>query len=202
MSFTEGFLIAVIVILVFCGSSGKWISRACGYSSSCTDCSSAESQAAPPTNSTTGSQHSMSCRCPKCLEEHITVENAEYFTPDAASAHANADHSQMCGDDDRFNFAVNDFGAPGIDFKDWVTAQAVDAQVIKNHSDFTKDRSAGGTQNMTGRTYAPRAEIETEQTDWIGLRRPEAVPIGNPTQVADINYNKFAKSPTFTWRSS
>ncbi len=109
---------------------------------------------------------------------------------------------EMCGDGDKFTYAVNEFGGAGMDFKDWVASQAVDSQVIKNHAEFVKDRLGNDSQNITGRTWAVPDDIEVDQVPWVGLRRPEAVPTCNPTQVPDTNYNWYLNQPKFTWSSS
>lgn len=98
------------------------------------------------------------------------------------------------------SYALNDYGAPGVDYKDWVAAQAIDSQVVKNHAEFVKDRIGADGQNITGRTHTPDT-LEGQETPWIGLRRPQAVAVCNPTQVADVDYNWYAKKPTFTWSS-
>ena len=108
----------------------------------------------------------------------------------------------MCGDDDKFSYAINEFGAPGLEYKDWVTSQSVDPQVLKNHAEFVKDRISDNPQNITGRTYSPDMHDSYDPIFWIGLRRPQAVPVCNPTQVPDTDYNLYETRPKFTWRSS
>jgi hypothetical protein len=108
----------------------------------------------------------------------------------------------MCGDDDKFSYAINEFGAPGLEFKDWVTSQSVDPQVLKNHAEFVRDRISDNPQNITGRTYSPDMHDSYDPIPWVGLRRPQAVPVCNPTQVPDVDYNLYESRPKFTWRSS
>lgn len=108
----------------------------------------------------------------------------------------------MCGDDDKFVYAMSDFGAPGRDFKDWVMSQSVDPQVLKNHAEFVKDRGMDNPQNITGRVYSPDSHDSYDPIPWQGLRRPQAVATCNPTQVPDVDYSLYDKRPTFTWRSS
>lgn len=126
-------------------------------------------------------------------------ENSEYFTECASNE---AQKSIDCGADDKFEYAVYEFGAPGMSYKDWVASQAVDPQVIANHAEFVKDRSAlaGGPQNLTGRTYSPDSH-QSDQIVWQGLRRPEAVATCNPDQVPDVDYSWYRTTPSFTWKS-
>lgn len=88
------------------------------------------------------------------------------------------------------------------DYSEWIASQAVDRQVIKNHSDFVKDRLTNDTQNTIGRTYSPDSHMSYDPTPWLGLRRPQAVKVDNPTQVVDVDYDLYSKKPTFTWTSS
>jgi len=143
------------------------------------------------------------CQCPKCSnpEQNATTENAEYFTACGAGA-GGLGNEISCGKDDSIAYAIDEFGAPGMEFKDWVTAQAVDPQVMNNHSEFVKDRIKGNPQNILGRTHSPDSHDSYDPIPWVGLRRPEAVKVCNPTQVSDVNYNLYETSPKFTWRSS
>lgn len=134
----------------------------------------------------------------KTPEKEAFEENTEYFgncTMDVTG------HANVCSDDG-YKYAFNDFGAPGADFKDWVASQAVDLQVIKNHAEYVSDRDATTTQNITGRTFSPDAHDSYDPIPWVGLRRPQAVPTCNPTQVPDVDYNLYEKDAKFTWKSS
>lgn len=138
---------------------------------------------------------------PNKLPEASAIEsNAEYFGNCAANA-SMKNAMNACTDDD-YKYAVDDFGAPGADFKDWVAAQSVDLQVVKNHAEYVADRESTTTQNITGRTYSPDAHDSYDPIPWVGLRRPQAVPTCNPTQVPDVNYDLYEKDPKFTWKSS
>ena len=143
------------------------------------------------------------CQCPKCSnpEKNSISENAEYFTgcSDSAAIKATCEGDQA--------FATNDYGTPGMDFKDWVSSQAVDPQVLKNHAEFVKDRLDVVGSNITGRTYDPGYRLgEMEGSDavpWIGIRgRPQNVKICNPTQLTDFNENSYTDKPKLTWSST
>ncbi len=121
-------------------------------------------------------------------------ENSAYY-----SGLSNDVCSQACdpcvGD---MSFAVNDFGAPGADFNDYLTSQGVDSSVIANHAEFIKDRQKFG--NVTGRTYSPDSHDSYDPTPWIGIRgRPQNVPYGNPDQVADVDRSLYADKQKLTW---
>jgi hypothetical protein len=143
-------------------------------------------------------------------EASAIKEQAEYFT---GSSTADSDSlSSTSG----FDYAQNNFGTAGGDFKDWVTAQAVDVEVLKNHANFVKDRTATTTQNLLGGTMnvSRKGEFDVDlQTNWIGLRRPQALPVTDPSaqdelgmsntsQVPDIDVASFSKGPKFTWKST
>lgn len=136
----------------------------------------------------------------KTPEKDSIVSNATYFGNCAADA--SMKHALNACTEDEYKYAIDDFGAPGADFKDWVTSQAVDLQVIKNHAEYVADREATTTQNITGKTFSPDSHDSYDPIPWIGLRRPQAVPTCNPTQVPDVNYDLYEKSAKFTWKSS
>ncbi len=148
--------------------------------------------------------HGGSCKCPKCSnpEKESLKENAEYFTQCQGEVETKHAMSCMCDGDDKFAYAVDEFGGPGMEFKDWVTSQSVDPQVIKNHAEFVQDRIGTNSQNVTGRTYSPDSHESYDPIPWVGLRRPQAVEVCNPTQVADVNYDLYDTKPKFTWSSS
>ena len=125
-------------------------------------------------------------------EQAATAENVEHFLQ-------SNDCSPCAGDD--YPYAVNEFGAPGMSYKDWVATQSVDAAVIKNHAEFVKDRVKTRGVNLIGATYSPDSHT-SDQVHWIGLRRPQAVRVDNPTQVPDMNLDWFDKKAKFTWDSS
>jgi hypothetical protein len=128
------------------------------------------------------------CGCPKCsnVEARAQKEAAEYFVDCADSAAAKYVPEDGCD----VAYAQNEYGAPGMDFKEWVASQSVDSQVIANHASFVKDRTKNG-ENIVGRTYSPDMHDSYNPTPWIGLRRPERVPICNPTQVPDIDISLY-----------
>jgi hypothetical protein len=126
-------------------------------------------------------------------EQEATKENVEHFSS------ARSECTPCAGDD--YPYAVNEFGAPGMSYKDWVATQSVDAAVIKNHAEFVKDRVKTKGANLIGATYSPDSHT-SDQVHWIGLRRPQAVRVDNPTQVPDMNLDWFDKKAKFSWDSS
>lgn len=149
-------------------------------------------------------EHGVGCQCSKCVnhEKDTLKENFEYFSECQDPTEVKQTLDGICDENDKFEYAIHEFGEPGMEFKDWVASQAVDAQVFKNHAEFVKDRFTDNNRLITGRTYSPDSHSSYDPIPWIGLRRPQAVPTCNPTQVPDLDYNLFESRPTFTWRSS
>ncbi len=196
----DGILLVVIIILtiiILRKKSGKTAESASTRSWDCVD-------------RQTGELTTVNMKTPKVVQNGdpraATIEsdthaaNAEYF---CGGSDTTASITPMCADDDTFQYAVDPFGAPDMEYKDWVTSQAVDSQVIKNHSEFVKDRFLGNPQNVTGRTYSPDYHDSYDPMPWIGIRgRPQAVAICNPTQMPDMDISMFAQGPKLTWNSA
>lgn len=140
-------------------------------------------------------------------EKRAQMENAEYFTECASNqAQMSVDllgNSCGCDPNGNFSYATNEFGAKGMTYKDWVTSQAVDPQVISNHAEFVRDRSQGGPQNITGKTYSPDSNSSYDPISWMGIRgRPQAVSVCSPDQVSDMDYDLFPKNQKVIWRTN
>jgi hypothetical protein len=137
----------------------------------------------------------------KTPEQAATAENTEHFSNcSGADQQMQQDLSNMCEGGD-YSYAVNEFGAPGMDYKDWVAAQSVDPAVVKNHAEFVSDRARLREGNLLGSTYSPDMHMSYDPISWGGLRRPQAVPVCNPTQVPDVDYNLYNTESTFSWKS-
>lgn len=104
-----------------------------------------------------------------------------------------------CPEAEQIDFAVNEYGAPGLDYNAWVSSQAVDDQVIKNHVDFVSNiRGLGPNGEFTGRSgYTPDSHDSYDPIKWIGLRRPEYVSMQNPTQVPDTDLSLYLRNRNF-----
>lgn len=131
-------------------------------------------------------------------------ENIEYF----ASCKDRVDPTKdldCTSDDTRASYAVNEFGAPGLDYSDFVKAQGVDPEVRKNHAEFINERIGGaGVQGAitTGRTYSPDSNDSYDPYPWIGIRgRPQAVPVCNPTQMPDTDFDLYPVKAKMSWNS-
>jgi len=142
--------------------------------------------------------HGHGCRCQSCNNpENVALgQNAEYFSSGMSSCDVK-EHAEG-------TFESNSFGGSGsdIDFKDYISGEAINEQTMRNHQEFVKDRIQNtGTQNITGRTYA-MGEIEADGgVPWMGLRRPQHVEVVNPTQATDFRAADYTDKPTFTWNS-
>lgn len=189
MTLTEGFLVVAIIILVLLMCKRQ---RDLGQSTrswSCID--------------NTGTFASVDVKQPVAApgpEAKMQSENMEYFANCQDPAEAKQAMGCMCDSSD-LTYAINEFGGPGMEYKDWVTSQSVDPQVIQNHASFVKDRIGDNSQNVTGRTYA-LGQLESDQITWQGIRgRPVAVDTCNPTQMPDVNYDWYAPKSRFNWTS-
>jgi hypothetical protein len=199
MSFTEALLIVIVIILTVIILRKRNLGPANEHTLDCIARGSGDMM-----------QLNMKydCKCPKCSNVEATAqkESLEYFT---GCDPADVKRGMGVGscDDGKFEYAVDDFGAPGMDYKDWVTSQAVDPAVLKNHSEFVKDRVDDTRGIVTGRTYDPgyrMGEMEgSDMVPWVGIRgRPQNVQICNPTQVPDYNDNSYSNGPKMTWKST
>ncbi len=200
MNITEGLLIVIIIILIVTVIMRDQRAKGATTTTREWDCIDRKTGDTTAVKMQYETQHGSGCKCPKCSspEANSLKENAEFMT---AGCDNDKELHNMCGEGD-FAYATNEFGAPGLSFVDWVASNSLDTAVLKNHGEFVKDRLGNNTQNITGRTYAIPDDIETDAVFWIGLRRPEAVPVCSPTQVSDVNYNWYGTKPKFTWSSS
>lgn len=190
MSLTEGLLIVIILVLTVL----VFTSRNRGHKSP-------RSRAWECVDNETGESTTVKMSYGNASPEvKSQLENAEYFTTCKSDADAKKALDCLCDPDGDFAYAVNEFGGPGMDYKDWVTAQSVDPAVIKNHAGFVKDQTKSNV-NITGRTYSPDSHDSYDPVPWQGLFRPQAVPVCNPTQVPDVDYDLYNKERKFAWKS-
>lgn len=110
-----------------------------------------------------------------------------------------SDSEVACSCDNSTGQYVNGYGADGMDYKAYAASQAIDGQVVRNHSEFIKNiRGLGPNGQFTGRTYSPDSNDSYDPIPWIGIRgRPQAVAVGNPTQEPDIDYNLYRGNRKF-----
>jgi hypothetical protein len=210
MNLTEGLLIVIIIVLIITiVMRGKAKGKTAQAESNtrqwdCVDKKTGDTTSVKMQYSGDVGEglHGVGCKCPKCSQAAAVNKGAaEMFVNCQGIGSQQALH-EMCGDDDKFTFAINEFGGPGMEYKDWVASAAVGPEVVKMHAEFVKDRLGSDSQNITGRTWAVPDDIEVDQVPWQGLRRPQAVAVCNPTQVPDTNYNWYQEGPRFTWKSS
>jgi hypothetical protein len=197
MSLTEGLLIVIVLILTVIVLSGQMRQQPVESKTKTWDCVNRD------TGDITSVKMSYSAAAKESPESNSLSENAEHFESCRNSAEDTARALDcMCDGDDKFEYAVNEFGAPGMEYKDWVASQAVDPTVIKNHAEFVADRQKLSGQNILGRTTSYDSH-SSDSIPWIGLRRPQAVPICNPTQIPDsVDIDWYDAKPKFNWNSS
>lgn len=203
MNLTEGLLVVIVIILVFVivarprasktSSTKTWdcVDRNTG------DITSVEMKYLKPDGACKAG-----CACPKCAtpEGNAQAETVEHF-----QGCMNGPKLLVDGDscDGTFDYAVNEYGAPGMSYRDWIGTQAVDPAVVKNHAEFVKDRVGNDwKQFQTGRTYALPDHESYQPTKWIGIRgRPTRVAVCNPTEVTDDATEFYPASQKVTWKS-
>lgn len=131
-------------------------------------------------------------------EGHHMAETLEHFSVCRDPNEIDKTLDCVCGDETTYSYSENDYGAPGVDYKMFVTSQAVDDQVVKNHKDFVV---ANHGQFATGRTWSPDSHDSYDPIPWVGLRRPEYVPVCNPTQVPDVDTNIYKGNRQFCFKT-
>lgn len=204
MSLTEGLLILIVICLVYvmvrkskprAGKIRAWdcIDRDSG------DVTSVKMKyVGSGAGSGAGSDASSDAANPEGM---AASSNLEYFAGCTSSVDKGVLDIMCSGDD--FAYAVNDFGGPGMDYKDWVASQAVDPAVLKNHAEFVQDRLENQQQWATSTAYSPDSHDSYDPIPWQGIRgRPQAVAMCNPTQVPDVDVNLYDKCQKVTWASS
>ena len=92
----------------------------------------------------------------------VGVESFSNMNPDCAKV------------DKGLNFVKHPYGAENLSYGEWLKAEGVSAEIIANHEKFLSDKrySYGGV------SYAPVVQ-EYIPIPWIGLSKPEAVPVAN-----------------------
>lgn len=205
MKLTEGLLVVIVIILIFVivarprasatGGSRTWdcVDRASGDITSVQMkyLQQAQANAAGVSTGATapGANAPEAGALAETVEHFQGCMNGPSVMPDVNSC------------DGTFDYAVNAFGAPGMEYKDWVATQAVDPAVIKNHAEFVKDRVGQGSQIITGRTYAMPDHESYQPVPWIGIRaRPTRVAICNPTQMTDADVGYYPLKQKLIWR--
>lgn len=185
-SYSEGLLIAAIIILMYIMLVDRKEKQ---------QVASSTGQVAA---TQTADEESFAPKAKLTPEQYATSQNLEHFYSSSLITAKN----EMLGLDPDHAFGAEGFMSQNQDFKDYITGLAVDQQVVKNHTEFVKDRVNGTDQNILGKTYAMPDEIETDSTPWMGLRRPQAVPTdGNTQQLTDNSDYGYTKKATFSWRS-
>lgn len=87
----------------------------------------------------------------------------------------------------------------GDDFNEYVIANAVDSQVIKNHATFVSENK-NSPAVITGRTWSMDAHDSYDPIPWMGIRgRPQRVPVDNPDQEPDVDINLYPETQKLRW---
>lgn len=197
-----GVIIAIVLILIFAccvvRARAKAPSVAVPAPSQSTTAPPAASDGFTPAPPPGQPIHARDCRCPKCAENLFRADNLNSSAENFSAAEAIAG---SCAEDDKLQYAVYEYGAPGVSYAEYASAQAIDPQVVKNHQEYLRDR-ANNPQIKTGRTLSVDSHESYDYMPWQGIRgRPQAVPIGAPDQEPDVNLGVFAKKQRLTWSS-
>jgi hypothetical protein len=99
------------------------------------------------------------------------------------------------------SFAVNDFGAPGMEFSEWAMYQTLDPRIVASNQQFVADR-LGNPQTWTGATYSPDRHDTWDAVPWQGLGRPARVAVNSPDQIPDLDTTRNPVTKKFRWDSS
>jgi len=79
------------------------------------------------------------------------------------------------------------------DYNQYIKDISLDKSAQASHKQFVKDRLQNTFTNMTGSMW-PSRDFNYDPVPWVGLNRPRAVPFGNPTNLADVDHDKYATS--------
>lgn len=78
-----------------------------------------------------------------------------------------------------------------LTYNDFMTSQGVTADVFDNHSKFVEGRG-----DIKGRTISYDMHASQDYIPWVGLNRPQNVPIGDPDQTPEVDRNWYAEAPS------
>ena len=110
-----------------------------------------------------------------------------------AALQEQASYHSMVGENCENSNDCQQFNDTNMDYREFVASKTLDSKTVDNHNEFVKDRM-DKYGNWTGRTMAMPDWEEPDQIKWIGIRgRPQGVPVRNPDQVPDINYDWYSK---------
>jgi len=191
-------LIVAIVVLMLLICDQRMRNGSCGKKGGDADIKKEESPVDAKEGLNPGDALALLHEKTKNPEQYAQMEQMEGFAvcnnPDETSRVLDC----VCGDDPSTAFAEYDYGKPGLDYKAFVTSQAVDAAVIHNHLQFVHGPNG---YYSTGRTYSPDSHESYDPIPWIGLRRPEYVTQCNPTQVPDVDLDLYKRNRQFCFQT-
>lgn len=87
---------------------------------------------------------------------------------------------------------------PYSDWGTYIKNGTLTKDIIQNHNQFVDERIKNKDER-TGGTFSPDMHDSYDPTDWVGLRRPQAVPTDVSKQVPDIDTSLFAEKSTLSW---
>jgi hypothetical protein len=208
-------MVVLLIVLIAVSVKGYMVSAACakkvdtasGAAASGGAAPAAEPAAAPttPESSTTDatSVSSAGSNPANAAVAEAMHNNVEYFDSCGGVDEVTKTLDCSCDPNSSFPFSKNAYGAPGMDYNAYAMSQGVDNQVIRNHGEFTKERTAGANlgnnvvgstgQSQLGRPKGDADGLGYVSKNWIGIRgSPFKSCINDPTQLqGDEDYDAF-----------
>jgi len=91
----------------------------------------------------------------------------------------------------------SEFNDSGLAFSDFIKSSAIDGEMVENHHKFVTEIADRGL--FTGRTISYDSHDSYDPIPWVGLRRPQNVPVGNPDQLPDIDRSVYDNTQVLKW---
>lgn len=200
MDLIEAFLIVIILIIIYIMVREKKKEEKPNAN---TTSPNSQNEASESQKSSFTSKKSTKDMSYEDIAKKALSESHEYFQVCRDPEEVKKIAECICDGQDTFDHIENAYGAPNMDYKSWVTSQAVSDDTIKNHQQYLADkqRFQTGGAFFTGRTMSPDSHDSYDPIPWIGLRRPQYVEQCNPTQVPDVDLSLYKGNRYFCFRT-
>lgn len=122
------------------------------------------------------------------------AEREAWYASDASTDAFASDPAMASGRADDATFGG---AAEGMDYSRYTTDQVVDPRMRENHRKWVEEMGpwSGSTRNIDNLDEAMEAS-----SHFLGLRRPQMVPVDNPTQVTELGPEHYAGNAKFNFR--
>lgn len=190
MSFTEGSLVIVIVIMTFVFIYNDKLRKTLhNFGGGKAPTEDDEEPAVPSVEK----KESLTNYYNPKFEQKLLSNNLQYYTEKLSN-----NDCHKCDNND-IDYTVNLYG-DGESYKDWVASQAVETSVYNSHDKFVADRHKNKGQNITGKTYMFGDIQGNDLVPWEGFRRPRVLPasaMAGSLQVPEVDRNTYATKDVF-----